>query len=38
MSSSKAEWAGVTAPVLWCLIGNSRFEIPCGKTVKVSED
>lgn len=38
MSSSKAAWSGVTAPVLWCLIGNSRFEIPCGKTVKVSED
>lgn len=36
MSSSPAKWAGVRAPVLWCLIGNTGFKIPCGKSVLVT--
>jgi predicted metal-dependent peptidase len=38
MDSSPAAWAGVRAPVLWCLIGSKTFKIPCGKCVFVIGD
>lgn len=38
MESRQAAWAAVHAPVLWCLIGNTKFKIPCGKIVFVTGD
>jgi predicted metal-dependent peptidase len=38
MSAQPRVWASVTAPVLWCLIGNKDFPIPCGKVVHITED
>lgn len=38
MVSDQYRWSEVTAPVLWCLIGNKDFRIPCGKVVHITED
>lgn len=38
MVSDPSVWAAVRSPVLWCLIGNTNFRIPCGQSVNVKED
>lgn len=37
MTSNAAVWAGVTSPILWCVIGSESFRVPKGQRVNVKE-
>jgi hypothetical protein len=37
MSSDPAKWAGVTCPVLWCIIGSKSFTPPVGQLVNIKD-
>ena len=37
MSSDARKWAAISKPVLWCIIGNERFQVPKGQVVNVKE-
>ena len=37
MSSNPAKWAGVTCPVLWCIIGSKSFTPPVGQLVNIKD-
>ena len=38
MSSNASQWADVSCPVLWCVIGNANLQIPKGQVVRVEPD
>jgi predicted metal-dependent peptidase len=38
MHSNPPGWARVTAPILWCIIGNASYTPPKGQLVTVKED
>ena len=38
MGSSPPAWAGIRAPVLWCILGNTQFKPPCGKVLPITEE
>jgi predicted metal-dependent peptidase len=35
MHTNKSKWAAVTAPTLWCIIGNDSYEVPNGQKLVV---
>lgn len=37
MTSKPEVWAGVTKPILWCVIGSESFRVPKGQKVNVKE-
>ena len=37
MMSDAAVWAGVSSPILWCVIGSESFRVPKGQRVNVKE-
>ncbi len=37
MGSDPKVWAGINKPILWCIIGNERFQVPKGQVVNVND-
>lgn len=37
MSSDSRKWAAISKPVLWCIIGNTNFQVPKGQVVNVND-
>jgi len=37
MHSNPQGWAGVTVPVLWCIVGNDNYVPPCGQLIKIKD-
>jgi len=35
MHTNKQKWAAVTAPTLWCIIGNDNYEVPNGQKLVI---
>jgi hypothetical protein len=35
MSSNSGEWAHLSCPILWCVIGNRNVSIPKGSVVRI---
>lgn len=38
MSADPAKWAGISKPILWCIVGAKNFSIPKGQLVNVNDD
>ena len=35
MHTNKPKWAAITAPTLWCIIGNDNYEVPNGQKLVI---
>ena len=35
MHTNKEKWAAITAPTLWCIIGNDNYEVPNGQKLVI---
>jgi predicted metal-dependent peptidase len=35
MHTNKSKWAAITAPTLWCIIGNDNYEVPNGQKLVI---
>jgi len=38
MHTNKPKWAAMTKPTLWCILGNDKYEVPCGQKLVIKED